>query len=128
MDQFIEARVSPAKVWETWEKAHAVHGEKLIEAGFRGRAKSGGKKGFKYEILDVVPGKSFSILWKTLFVRLIFNHVVTPTKRGSEIRYSFQIKGLFAWPVRKVLGKKIQANLGLVLRAIVKQLEESEPR
>lgn len=124
MEQIIEARVPPAKVWETWEKAHAAHGEKRIEPGFKGRAKSGAKKGFKYQILDVVPGKSFSILWKTLFVRLIFTHVVTPTKRGSEIRYSFQIKGLFAWPIRKLLGKKIQANLALVLKAIVKQLED----
>jgi len=124
MEQKIEARVPPAKVWEAWEKAHAAHGQQGIKAGFRAKTKSERGKGFKYQILDVVPGVSFSILWKTLFVRLIFTHAVHPTKRGSEIRYDFQIKGLFAWPVRKVLAKKIEKNLAIVLKAIVENLEE----
>lgn len=120
MEHRIETKVPPIKVWAAWEKAHAAHHQKKIVTGSKGKA---GKKGFKYQILDVVPGKSFSILWKTLFVRLIFTHVVLPTKRGSEIRYSFKIQGPFAWPVRWILGKKIHANLALVLKAIVKQLE-----
>lgn len=117
MEETIEARVAPEAVWEAWEKAHALHGEKGIEAGQKGKSK------FRYQILDVQKGESFSILWKTLFVRLIFHHSVKPTPRGSEIRYRVQIKGLFAWPVRWLLGPKIQHNISLVLKTIVKQLE-----
>lgn len=122
----LEARVKPEKVWAAWEKAHALHGQKGMESGTKAVTKLDGKKGFRYQILDVVPGKSFSILWKTLFVRLIFTHHVHPTSRGCQIRYDFEIKGPFAIPVRWFLGKKIQANLELVLKTIVKKLEAAE--
>lgn len=117
MEEMIEARVSPDQVWDAWERAHSLHGPQGIESGQKGKSK------FKYKILDVKKGESFSILWKTLFVRLVFNHSVKPTKRGSEIRYKVQIKGPFAWPVRWLLGNKIKQNISLVLKAIVRQLE-----
>ena len=114
MEETIEARVSPGEVWEAWEKAHALQGAKDQWQS---------KNKFRYKILNVKEGESFSILWKTLFVRLMFTHLVRPTKRGSEIHYQVQIKGLFAWPVRWMLGGKIKRNIGYVLRAIVKELE-----
>ena len=124
MEEIIEARVLPERVWETWEKAHAAHGQTKLEEGIKGKTQLDGKKGFRYRILDVVPGRSFSILWKTLFVRLIFHHAVRPTSRGCEIRYSFEIKGFFAWPVRRLLGNKIRSNLSLVLKSLARQLED----
>jgi len=124
MEQRIEAAVAPEKVWESWERAHEKQGQAKIMDGQKGVSKGLGKKGFRYQVLDVVPGLKFSILWKTLFVRLLFTHSVSPTRWGSEIRYSVTIKGPFAWPVRWFLGKKIEQNIRLVLKAIVKQLEE----
>lgn len=118
MEETIEARVPPQDVWAAWEKAHNVHGSSGLEAGDRGKSTK-----FKYKILDVEEGKHFSILWKTLFVRLIFSHEVLPTKNGSKISYRVQIKGPFAWPVRYFLGGKIQNNIRLVLKAIVRELE-----
>jgi hypothetical protein len=117
MEEQIEARVSPEVVWEAWEKAHSLHGKTSIETGQKGKSK------FRYKILDVKKGESFSILWKTLFVRLIFSHAVKPSRYGSEISYRVQIKGLFAWPVRWLLGEKIRKNISLVLKAIVRELE-----
>lgn len=122
--EIMEARAPPEKVWEIWERAHAKNGQKQIEKGQRAYSKAEGKSQFKYEILEVVPKQKFSILWKTLFVRLIFTHEVQATRRGSEICYQVEIKGPFAWPVRWMLGGKIRQNINLVLRAIVKQLEQ----
>ncbi len=124
MEERIEARVSPETVWASWESAHEKHGQNTIQEGQKGVSKGVRAKGFRYQVLDVIPGKQFSILWKTLFVRLLFCHSVSPTKWGSEIRYSVQIKGPFAWLIRWLLGNKIRRNIGLVLKAIVKQLEE----
>lgn len=107
MEEMIETRVSPEVVWEYWEKK--------MDVGQTGK--------FRYKILDLRKGESFSILWKTLFVRLIFNHSVKPTHKGSEICYQVQIKGLFAWPVRWLIGAKVKRNIGYVLKAIVKDLE-----
>lgn len=117
MEEMIEARVSPEEVWQAWEKAHALHGQKGIEEGQKGKSK------FKYKVLEVKKGESFSILWKTLFVRLVFTHRVKPTQRGSEICYAVKIKGPFAWPVRWLLGQKIKNNISYVLKAVVRELE-----
>lgn len=107
----IEARVNPETVWAAWERAHQ------LEVGHKG------KSTFRYQILDVKKGESFSILWKGLFVRLVFSHAVAKTSKGCQIQYTVQIKGLFAWPVRWFLQEKIKRNIRSVMKAFVAQLE-----
>ena len=117
-NEMVEVRVSPEKVWEVWEKAHAQWGSAPLKKGQRGNR---GK--FQYEIVESIPNKKFTLLWKTLFVRLIFSHEVKATQRGSQIFYQVDIKGVFAWPIRWMLGNKIRQNISFVLKAVVKQLE-----
>ncbi len=113
MEESIETSVSAQKVWQMWEKAH-----NNLEVGQKGKTQ------FKYQILDIKKGEGFSILWKTLFVRLIFSHSVIPTDRGSKITYQVKIKGLFAWPVRFFIGEKVRKNISSVLKSIVRELED----
>ena len=54
---------------------------------------------------------------------MVFTHSVKAVKRGSEIRYAAELKGLFAWPVRLLLKNKIRKNLAFVLKEFTKQLE-----
>lgn len=122
MEASIEASVTAEVVWRAWEKAHALCANEPIEPGQRARS-----SGFKYKILDVVPGERFSILWKSLFVRMIFTHSVKAVKKGVEIRYTAEIKGLFAWPVRWMLENKIRKNLSFVLKEFAKQLSIKIP-
>lgn len=117
MEASIEARTTADVVWRAWEKAHELHANEPIEPGQRAKS-----SGFKYKILDVVPGERFSILWKSLFVRMVFTHSVKAVKNGVEIRYSADIKGIFAWPVRWMLKNKIRQNLAFVLKQFTKQL------
>ena len=117
MEEQIETRVTPKEVWASWEKAHLARNKGGIEQG------KTGKNEFQYEIIDVKQGESFSMLWKSLFVRLVFSQSVKPIQRGSQISYRVQIKGPFAWPIRWLLGKKIRKNVHLVLKSIVQELE-----
>jgi len=123
MEEKIITRVPAEQVWKAWEEAHETHGNGALNVGKKGRSSTQNGKGFVYEIHDVVKGKSFSLIWKTLFVRLIFSHQVTPIHRGSEICYSISIKGPFAWPVRWLLGGKIRSNVRQVLKTMVARLE-----
>ncbi len=109
MEEMIEARVQPELVWALWEK-------KIAE----GDSKQGK---IRYKILEVRKGEGFSILWKTLFVRMIFNHSVKKAPKGAFISYRVEIKGLFAWPIRWLLKHKIRENLNLVLKSVAKDLE-----
>jgi hypothetical protein len=120
MEATIESRLSPETIWKAWESAHATHANSPIEPGQRSKS-----TGFKYQILDVVKGERFSILWKSLFVRMIFTHSVRAVGRGSEIRYTAEMKGLFAGLVKFVLKNKIQRNLSFVLKEFTKQLEKA---
>ena len=118
LEEKIETRANAQKIWESWEKAHAIEGQKGIIAGQRGVSKKS-----RYQILNVIPGKEFTILWKTLFVRFYFTHRVEATTRGSLISYSVQIKGLFKHPVRLILKEKIRQNLTMVLKKMASNLE-----
>ena len=111
----IQTKVSAPLVWQSW---HRVLG---MDQGFAAGKK--GKAGFRYKILEVKPGHSFTLLWKSLFVRLAFTHSVFDRPIGSEIVYQVKIIGLLAWPVRFLLKNKIRRNLDLVLKAHVKELE-----
>jgi hypothetical protein len=111
MEESIETSVPATVVWQAWER---------FRTGERGKTGH-----FKYTVLEVEEGKKFSILWKTLFARLIFTHVVDPTPQGSRIRYQVTIRGPFAWPLKVLIGKKLRRNIAALLRSFVSQLERS---
>jgi hypothetical protein len=119
MEEMIETRVPPQRIWEMWEKAHSLQGQPGLEEGRKG------KHTFKYKIFNIKKGESFSVLWKTLFVRLLFCYTVRPSLKGSLISCRVEIKGLFSWLVRWLLSAKIRHNLKFVLKEMVKQVEIS---
>lgn len=123
IESVIQTKVSPQRVWQAWSKAHAM--EKGFAPKQKGTLKTDGGSKFSYRILDVREGESFTILWKSMFVRLIFTHTVIPKAKGSEISYRVQIRGFFAWPVRFFLSEKIRSNLRLIMTSLVKELERS---
>ncbi len=109
-----ETKVPPALVWRAWNQAHSIDTS-------LGIPKKQGK--FSYLICDVKKGEEFSIRWKTLFVRLIFTYRVQPLYTGSQLSYQVQVKGVFGWLVRRMIGKKLQEQLATVLKDMVGQLE-----
>ena len=123
IESVVETRVKPGKVWQAWRKVHAM--DAGFSIGQKGSLKAAGGSRFSYRILDVREGESFTILWKSMFVRMVFTHSVRSKSIGSEIRYQVQIRGLFAWPVRYFLSEKIRSNLQVILKALVRELESS---
>ncbi len=118
-----QTRVSPNRVWQAWVKAHAVHGSGTLVSGSVGHMETKGQKKIPYRIIDVVEGTSFSIVWKAMFVRLVFSYQVVPVGKGSQISYDFQMKGAMAWMVRWALAPKIRENLTHVLKTFIRNLE-----
>ncbi len=119
----LETTVPPSRIWAAWQAAHATADQKEMRSGQKGVSKKEGLSGFKYQMRQVKEGESFSILWKTLFVRLVFTYAVKSIPRGFEVSCSVEIFGLFAWPVRWALKNKIRRNLSQALEAMVNQLE-----
>jgi hypothetical protein len=113
MEEMIETSATPAKIWQMWEMAHDLQEGKE------------GKKHFRYKVLQVKKGESFSILWKALFVRLIFTQRVLPTAKGSQISYRVDLKGPFGWLVKFIAGNKIKRNIAHVLHAVAKDVDST---
>lgn len=118
-----ETKVSPSVVWNAWSQAHALHGQSELQNGSKGQMQSTSKKSIPYQIIDVIPGSRFAILWKSRFIRMTFTYEVIPLHFGSQIRQDFRIGGFFAWPARMLLSSKIRKNLSLVLKQFIKKLE-----
>lgn len=117
----VKTKATPQAVWEMWRKIHNM--DETFAVGKKGSLKGRGRAHMKYRILEVSEGKHFSILWKSLFVRLVFTHAVFASLKGAEIRYTVQVKGPLAWPMRFLLGSKIGRNLDLVLQSLSKELD-----
>lgn len=116
-----KTKVSSEHVWQAWTKVHPT-----LIPGAVGTVQDARGRKIAYHILEVNQGKSFSISWKALFVRLIFSYEVAPLNFGSEIRYGFKLVGPFAWIVRWWISPKICANLDLVLKAFIKHIESGQ--
>lgn len=104
----VQTSVPPQIVWISFQKTFSE------EKGKSGR--------FKYRILSVREGESFSLLWKTFFSRMIFTYSVVPHERGSEISTQVEIRGLFSRLLRYFLKNKIQQSLDLSLKELVTRL------
>lgn len=118
-----KTKVPPYKVWQAWERAHAVQNKGSLVSGFKGVMQAPGNKKIPYQILDVIPGKSFSILWNAFLVKFVFMHKVESKGYGSEISYDFKIQGPLGWMVRWLIAPKIRTNLTSTLKSFVKNLE-----
>lgn len=114
----IVTKAPPKAVWNAWKRAHNM--DDAFAPGKKGK-----RGALSYRILEVSEGSHFTILWKSLFVKMLFNHAVTATFGGSEIRYSVQIQGLFAWPMRYLLRSRIERNLAVVLKSLSRELEST---
>jgi hypothetical protein len=128
MKASLTTTVPPLRIWTAWQTAHAGAGEEPMHSGQKGVSKKPGLSGFKYQVRQIKEGESFSILWKTFFVRLIFTYAVKPISRGSEVSCFVEVRGPFSWLVRWALGDKIRKNLSQALQAMVRQLEGERHR
>lgn len=116
-------RLDPKIVWRAWTQAHKTE----LKNGAIGHVQPEGKKGVSYEIAGVVPGVSFSTVWKSFLVRLVFEHTVRPLDIGSEVRYGFRIEGPLAWILRPLLRNKIGLHVKNALHTFIQQLESINP-
>lgn len=117
----ITTKASPQAVWVLWKKKHGI--DDSFYPGNKGRPQ--GTSGLTYRILEVSEGRCFKILWKSFFTRLVFTHSVNGIEGGSEICYQVDVRGIFSWPLERLLKNKIQKNLNDVLLALANELKQN---
>jgi hypothetical protein len=121
-----KTKASSAFVWKKWNDAKPWNNwnqEASLSQGQKGHVYSKDKKVLPYKVLEVKENESFTIAWKALFIRLIFKYSVKPLKDGSQITYSVNLKGFFAFPVYYLIRTKIKKNLIDGINSFINQIE-----
>ncbi|MDX8431670.1 MAG: hypothetical protein SNF33_07725 [Candidatus Algichlamydia australiensis] len=120
----VESQVSPQKVWSTWRASNYWDLDKSsFTQGQKGRVVSGKKRGPAFVVSAIEEGESFTLSWKAPMVKFDMRHEVFPTATGSKLVYTMTLRGLMAYPMRFLLGRKIKRTLRETLQAFVKHVE-----
>jgi hypothetical protein len=132
----IKTKVAPKKVWKAWadtynwsnKKDHISSKQKGFKSGKKGTVvdSSGRKAGYK--IINIEPGKSFTMVWGSIILRMYFCYKVIPQPKGSIISCNVRFGGILVFPVSFFLRKKIRKNLKDSLHQFANQLEMSQPQ
>ncbi len=115
-------KISPDVVWRAWQQSQSLRGGTTITNGAKGFLQGNGNKKIAYKIIDVIPGKTFSLVCGSRWIRIVFIHKVVPLGSGSQIEYNFRIEGFWGWAVRWVLNHSIRANLSAALQDFVSKI------
>ncbi len=123
IEESIETRVAPKKVWRAWVEHWKRAGKGTFKEGLQGFVIQKGRKA-PFKISNIVPNKSFQVNWHAFLMCMIFTYSVDPkVKRGSKIRCEVNFRGFLAGPVGLFLKKRLKKSVGESLEQFVSQLE-----
>ena len=127
----VKTKVPPKKVWKMWADTYNWSGNKdRFSSGQKGFKE--GKKGFVrdqkgrkagYKITKLEQGKSFTMVWGSIFLRMYFKYLISPQPKGCIITCKVKFGGIFVFPVSFFLRKKVKKNLSDSLHQFVDRLE-----
>jgi len=125
-----KTKAGPDIVWKAWEKMNNwPQKEGQVGAGADllkninqkfSVVNDGYKSSFK--IIEVVDKKSFTMVWYSLFIKMFFTYTVSPILNGSLVSCKVKFSGIFSWPIRYFLNKRIKKSLSVSLMEFCKRL------
>ena len=125
LEEKIETKAPSSTVWKAWKDLYKKNVDK---SGF-----SVGKKAYiapqkgsaiPFIIHDIREGQSFTTVWRTYFVRFIFQYQVEKASKGSIIRCKVLFRGLFSYPFVLLLKRRIRKYVKSSLEQFKNQIED----
>ena len=132
----VKTKAPPKKVWKAWADTYnmsskgekASSKEKGFKQGRKGFVRDGKGKKASYKIISMQNGKTFTMTWGTIFLKMIFQYSVLPQSKGSIVECKVKFGGIFVFPVSLFLRKKMRKNITESLHRFVQQVEMSQPQ
>jgi len=132
----VKTKAPAKKVWRAWadmynmssKKDKSSSKEKGFKEGHKGYVVDKGGKKATYEITQLEPGKSFTMSWGNIFLRMFFHYSVQEEPKGSTISCRVTFRGIFAFPGALFIRKKIKTNLIEMLHRFAQQVEMPMPQ
>lgn len=129
IEESIVTKAPAKKVWQAWVDMYQMKsgGKALFKEGYNGYVKEKGKK-VAFKLVDITKGESFSTIWKSFFVKMVFRYEVKQQAKGSLITTSVKFGGMFGWIARIFLKTKMKKNLASSLEQFASQLNMSQQK
>lgn len=113
---------APAKrVYQAWSEMYQAKTGGNFKEGYKGNITEMGKK-MPFEIKQVKKNDSFTIVWRSFLVRIIFTYAVKQEHKGSTISCKVRFGGPFGWVGRIFLKNKMRKNLEDMLSSFAEQM------
>lgn len=129
IEESIVTKAPAKKVWQAWVDMYQTKsvGKANFKEGFKGHVIERGRK-VPYKLINIVKGESFSTVWSSLFVKMIFRYEVKQQAKGSLISASVKFGGLFGWVAKFFLRSKMRKNLSKSLEQFASQLDMTQKK
>lgn len=120
-----ETSARATKIWQTWQASSYWDLDKTsFNEGQKGHVMGKKRRGPAFTVAKIEEEKSFTLSWKAPMVKFDMQHEIEETLTGSKITYTMKLRGLMAYPMRLLLGRKIKRTLNDTLRAFVSHIEK----
>jgi hypothetical protein len=131
----VTCRATPDAVWSLWTDVAAwptwddgvewCRLDGAFEPGARGEMKPKGGPTTRFQLLEVKTGRGFSDRSFLPLTHLDFEHEVEPLADGQvKVTHTVRFHGPLAFFFRRVIGKKIAAELPGAVKALAQKAEE----
>jgi len=122
----VYARYKDVERWSDWDPDTAFSTlDGKFEVGARGRLIPSKGFGVPMELIEVIEGRSFTIVSKIPMFRMQFNHVIEPNTDSVMVTHSVKLEGLLLIFIGNRLAFQIDQGLPVTL-ANLKALAERD--
>lgn len=127
IEEEIDTKVSSKVIWNAWKDIYhrqmSDHEKTEFYTGKKGFFHPQKGKPVPFMICDIREDESFTTVWKTGFIRLVFRYQVEPTDLGSKIKCKVLFKGFFSYPVSLLIRGSVKKFLARYLKEFSDKLE-----
>jgi hypothetical protein len=118
------ADVPGYKEWDEGVEWAALNGE--FKVGANGQLKPRQGRLASFTIIELVVGRSFSILAPLPFARLLMRHSMEPTDMGTRLTHRIEVEGPLAWIWGRLMAPAFRASLPPAVRKLARLAERHD--
>ncbi len=130
----LETTTSPESIWRCWMDVAGWPGwdeglewatiQGPVTVGSSGAIKWCGGERVPFRVVELVEGRSFTCLVRTLGSNLIFVHSLEPSSLGTKLTHRVESRGIMAWYLGLTLGRRLRESVPIAARKLAHMAEK----
>ena len=114
--------------WPSWDPSLvAVEHDGLLQAGSAGRLRPRGGPAIRFQVIDVVPGRSFTTASRLPGATLAIAHLLESSDGLTTMRHEVRVHGPLSSFFGPFVGRAVAAGLPVALQRLTSLAEDAAP-